>query len=105
MHPKKTIDFKRGLKTLATEQGWLVDIVSEDRKPTERLVIYYKEGHEPVRISSFVLKQDEKEINPGIARRIVRHIRMLMDEDNAAPICLLDERRAILVTWINNFFS
>lgn len=105
MHPKKAIDFKRGLKVLATNQGWLIDIVSESGRPTERIVVFYKEGHEAVRIASFVLKQDEKEINPGIARKIVRNIRLLMDADNDAPICLLDERRAILVTWIMNFFS
>ena len=105
MRPKKVMEFKRGLRALATDQGWLIDIVSETGKPTERIVVFYKERYEPVRIASFVLKQDEKEISPKVARKVVRNIRLLMKEDNNAPICLLDERRAILVTWIVNFFS
>ncbi|MEH6523582.1 hypothetical protein [Sulfitobacter sp.] len=105
MHPKKAIDFKRGLKALATDQGWLIDVFSESGRPTERIVVVYKEGYETARIASFILKQDEKEINPVIARKIVRNIRLLINADNKAQICLLDERRAILVTWIVNFFS
>jgi hypothetical protein len=39
MNPKKTIDFKRGIKAMATDHGWLVEV--EDQKgPTERIVVF-----------------------------------------------------------------
>lgn len=104
MRPKKTIDFKRGLKVLATEQGWLIETVSEKRGPTERIVVFYKEGHDATRICSFVLRQDQKEIDPGVARAIVENIRQLISDDTQAPLSLIDERRVVLVTWILNFF-
>ncbi len=105
MNPRKSIDFKRGIKALATENGWLVEI-SDQKGPTERIVIYSKEGNEVARIASIILRKDEKEIDPSIARALLRKLKNRVEQE------LVDEAGKqigdsidILIAWIKSLFS
>ena len=104
MQQRKTSDFKRSIKALATQEGWLVEI-GDSKGPTERLVIYQREGGEVQRIATIVLRADQKEIKPLVARQLVRKLqaRILTELATTAdePI-----RQAIetLIEWIKSWF-
>lgn len=104
MQQRKISDFKRSIKALATQEGWLVEI-GDSKGPTERLVIYQREDGEIQRIATIVLRADQKEIKPVVARQLVRKLqrRMFTEVATAAdePI-----RKAIetLMEWIQSWF-
>jgi hypothetical protein len=105
MNPKKTIDFKRSIKALATENDWLVEI-SDQKGPTERIVVYAKDGHELVRIASIIIRKDEKEVDPGIARAILRRLRDRAEKEAiGATGDIVRDGIEAMIEWISAWFS
>ncbi len=105
MHTKKTIEFKRSVRNMATHNGWLVETAS-GKGPTERLVIYSKDGHDIQRIATIVLRKDQKEITPGVARRILHKLRGRLEEESidAAGDTFRDSLQT-LADWLKAWFS
>jgi len=104
MQQKKTIEFKRGIRALANQEGWLVEI-AEGKGPTERIVVYVKDGSEVQRIASIILRADEKEISPGVARALVRKLRARVEDElgNQTASGVKDAVEA-LIEWIKSWF-
>jgi hypothetical protein len=104
MQSKKTIEFKRSIRALASQEGWLVE-VEEGKGPTERIVVYFKQGNEVRRIASIILRADEKEISPGVARALIRKLRARV-EDELADQAASGVREAVeaLMEWIKSWF-
>lgn len=104
MQVKKTSDFKRSIKTLATERGWLVE-TRGGKGPTECLVIYQMEGSKKLRIASIVLRADQKEMKPLVARLLLRNLRARV---NGELVSSADEFIAsqieVLIQWITSWF-
>lgn len=105
MNRKKTIEFKRGVKAMATQNDWLVEI-ADAKGPSERIVIYSKEGAEIHRIATIILRKDQKEIDPGVARAMLRKLRgRLEDETVDALGDSFHDSLQTLVDWIKIWFS
>lgn len=105
MKKRKTSDFKRSIKALAVQEGWLVEI--GDRKgPTERLVIFTKEGGKTVRIATIILRADQKEIKPIVARKTLRGLqqRMIKEVAEAAAEESVREALQVLIDWLKAWF-
>lgn len=105
MQQRKTVDFKRSIKALATKEGWLVD-VAEAKGPTERLVIYQREGGETRRIATIILRADEKDIKPAVARSLLRKLQARLTGEMATAAADEPVRQAveILIDWIKSWF-
>lgn len=99
MQPKKTSEFKRGLNALATQHDWLVEARNPRRGPTECLVVYRKRDGRDERIASFVLRADEREILPGVARAMIRKVSCY------EFATLTSDTQHILLLWLRAFFT
>ena len=104
MQHRKTIEFKRSIKALAQQEGWLVEL-EEGKGPTERIVVYFKQDGEVRRIASIILRADEKEISPGVARALVRKLRARV-EDELGNQTAAGVKQAVeaLIDWIVSWF-
>lgn len=105
MQQRKTIDFKRSIKVLATQMDWHVEI-ADNKGPNERLIIYARENGELHRIATIILRTDQKEISPSVARHIINGLttRIAVELAKAA-----DEpaRSAVekLIDWLKTWFG
>lgn len=105
MQQRRTSDFKRSIKALATQQGWLVEI-GDGKGPTERMVIYQREGTKNVRIATIVLRSDQKEIKPIVARTLLRKLqeRTLREVADAAADESIRQAIETLMEWLKSWF-
>jgi|GEM_PF-3214545 len=106
MKQRKTDDFFRALRAFAASEGLEMEIEQTGSGPTYRIILFKKNGHELIRVHSFIMRADQKEVSPATARRLLARLRDRLELE-AAKIASreITENIEHLIEWLRQWFG